>query len=83
MNRRNQSVINEEVTFSKDVELVSTTDTRGIITYVNEAFCQVAGYTAEELQHKNHNIIRHPDMPKAAFQDLWDHLKLKQLGAAR
>lgn len=77
MNRRNQSVINEEVTFSKDVELVSTTDTRGIITYVNEAFCQVAGYTAEELQHKNHNIIRHPDMPKAAFQDLWDHLKLK------
>ncbi|HGH6027528.1 TPA: methyl-accepting chemotaxis protein [Vibrio mimicus] len=77
MNRRNQSVINEEVTFANDVELVSTTDTRGIITYANEAFCQVAGYTAEELLHKNHNIIRHPDMPKAAFQDLWDHLKLK------
>ncbi|ENM5767076.1 PAS domain-containing protein [Vibrio mimicus] len=77
MNRRNQSVINEEVTFANEVELVSTTDTRGIITYANEAFCQVAGYTAEELLHKNHNIIRHPDMPKAAFQDLWDHLKLK------
>ncbi|ENM5779278.1 PAS domain-containing protein [Vibrio mimicus] len=77
MNRRNQSVINEEVTFANDVELVSTTDTRGIITYANEAFCRVAGYTAEELLHKNHNIIRHPDMPKAAFQDLWDHLKLK------
>ncbi|WP_241909803.1 PAS domain-containing protein [Vibrio sp. 10N.261.55.A7] len=75
MNKRNMKVIDEEVEFSEDVELVSTTDKRGIITYANDEFYKVAGYTPEELLNKNHNIIRHPDMPKAAFKDLWDHLK--------
>jgi aerotaxis receptor len=75
MSRRNQSVINEEVTFAEHEELVSTTDTRGIITYANDIFCQVAGFEEHELIGKNHNIVRHPDMPKAAFKDLWDHLK--------
>lgn len=73
--RRNQTVVNEEVKFSDSVELVSTTDTRGIITYANSAFCQVAGYEADELLGKNHNIVRHPDMPKAAYKDLWTHLE--------
>lgn len=71
MSRRNQSVINEEVTFSTDEELVSTTDLRGVITYANDVFCRVAGYELDELIGKNHNIVRHPDMPKAAFKDLW------------
>lgn len=75
MARRNQSVIDEEVTFSAETELVSTTDLRGVITYANDAFCQVAGFELDELMGKNHNIVRHPDMPKAAFKDLWDHLK--------
>jgi len=75
MARRNQSVINEEVVFGASEELVSTTDLRGIITYANKTFCEVAGYTEEELIGKNHNLVRHPDMPKAAFKDLWDHLK--------
>ncbi len=78
MNRRNQQLINEAVTFSPDVELVSTTDTRGVITYANPAFCQVAGYSVDELVGKNHNIVRHPDMPKEAFADLWDTLKKNQ-----
>ncbi|MBF9000578.1 MULTISPECIES: methyl-accepting chemotaxis protein [Vibrio] len=78
MSNRNQHVINEEVTFAKDSELVSTTDTRGVITYANEEFCQVAGYTLEELVNKNHNVVRHPDMPKEAFKDMWDHLKTEQ-----
>lgn len=78
MNRRNQDAINEEVTFSAEQELVSTTDLRGVITYANPAFCKVAGYTAEELLGKNHNIVRHPDMPAAAFADLWQKLKLGQ-----
>jgi aerotaxis receptor len=78
MARRNQSVIDEEVTFGKDEELVSTTDLRGITTYANDVFCRVAGYAPEELIGKNHNIVRHPDMPKAAFKDLWDHLKAGQ-----
>ncbi|NVK24695.1 MAG: PAS domain-containing methyl-accepting chemotaxis protein [Gammaproteobacteria bacterium] len=75
MSRRNQTIINEEVTFAETEELVSTTDLRGVITYANDIFCKVAGYTQEELVGKNHNMVRHPDMPKAAFKDLWDALK--------
>ena len=78
MGKRNQSIINEEVTFPQSVELVSTTDTRGVITYANQAFCDVAGYSQEELIGKNHNVVRHPDMPKAAFADLWEKLKSRQ-----
>lgn len=75
MNRRNQQVINQEVTFSEDEELVSTTDLRGIITYANDVFCRVAGYEPSELIGKNHNIVRHPDVPKEAFADLWSNIK--------
>ena len=64
-----------EVTFPNDVQLVSTTDTDSIITYVNDAFCEVSGYSREELIGKPHNMVRHPDMPKAAFYDLWKKLK--------
>jgi len=72
------NVINNEVTFSADEDLVSTTDKRGVITYANDAFCKIAGYSLEELVGQNHSIVRHPDMPKAAFKDLWDHLKVEQ-----
>lgn len=75
MSRRNQTTINEEVTFSAGEELVSTTDLRGVITYANDVFCRVAGYELDELLGKNHNIVRHPDMPKAAFKDLWSALE--------
>lgn len=51
--------------------IVSMTDKKGYITYVNDLFCTVAGYTREELIGQNHNIVRHPNMPKAAFKDLW------------
>ena len=51
--------------------LVSKTDSKGIITYVNDMFCKISGYTKEELIGKSHNIIRHPDMPKEVFKDLW------------
>lgn len=78
MSKRSTSVIDKEVTFSADQELVSTTDLRGVITYANQAFCQVAGYEHDELLGKNHNIVRHPDMPKAAFADLWLKLKAEQ-----
>ncbi|WP_342608674.1 PAS domain-containing methyl-accepting chemotaxis protein [Vibrio tritonius] len=78
MDNTNQNIIDEEVSFPQDMELVSTTDIRGHITYANEEFCKVAGFTLEELLHKNHNIVRHPSMPKEAFQDLWDHLKEEQ-----
>jgi aerotaxis receptor len=51
--------------------LVSETDSHGIITFANDDFCKFAGYSLEELIGKPHNIVRHPDMPKAAFADLW------------
>ncbi|WP_375749477.1 methyl-accepting chemotaxis protein [Vibrio sp. HN007] len=75
MNKRNLSTNNNEVEVAEGIELVSTTDKRGVITYVNEDFCRVSGFSSEELINKNHNIVRHPDMPKAAFEDLWSHLK--------
>lgn len=65
----------KEVTFAEGEQLVSTTDLNGVITYCNPSFCRVSGYTMEELQGQDHNIIRHPDMPKAAFRDLWSRLK--------
>jgi PAS domain S-box-containing protein len=64
-----------ERTFSPQEQLVSTTDLNGIITYANPEFCQIAGYNLEELIGQHHNIVRHPDMPKAAFKDLWEKLK--------
>ena len=72
---KNQVIVDEEVFFDQSQQLVSITDTRGVITYANDIFCKVAGYTQEELHRKNHNIVRHPDMPKAAFKDLWSQMK--------
>ncbi len=66
--------IDEQYTFEDGV-IVSDTDLKGIITYSNRKFCEIAGYDKSELVGKNHNIVRHPDMPKAAFKDLWDTIK--------
>lgn len=64
-----------ERTFTEQEQLVSTTDLNGTITYANPEFCEIAGYSLEELIGQHHNIVRHPDMPKAAFKDMWDKLK--------
>lgn len=55
--------------------IVSKTDKRGFITYVNNMFCEISGYKREELLGKPHNIVRHPDMPKEAFKEMWHTLK--------
>lgn len=73
--KRNQNIVDEEIKFSSEEELVSTTDTRGVITYANDNFCRVSGFGLEELIGKNHNIVRHPDMPKQAFKDMWEKLQ--------
>ncbi|MCF7478784.1 methyl-accepting chemotaxis protein [Vibrio sp. J2-4] len=65
----------QETLVRESEELVSTTNLQGVITYCNEAFCRVAEYTHEELVGQNHNIVRHNDMPKAAFGDMWARLK--------
>ncbi|WNJ97575.1 PAS domain-containing methyl-accepting chemotaxis protein [Vibrio ruber] len=64
-----------EVTFEPDELLVSATDLDSYITYVNDEFCKVSGFSAAELIGKPHNMVRHPDMPKAAFKDMWTQLQ--------
>jgi aerotaxis receptor len=60
-----------ELKLDKNTMIVSETDSKGIIKYVNEVFCSFAEYSKDEILGKPHNIVRHPDMPKAAFEDLW------------
>ena len=66
--------INEEYVFNKGL-IISSTNIKGIITYANRKFCEISGYTKEELIGHNHNIIRHPDMPKTAFKELWETIE--------
>ncbi len=70
--------MSREVKVSKDYFLVSKTDTNGVITYCNEEFMRIAGYKEKELLGKPHNIVRHPDMPKAVFKLLWEKIKSKE-----
>ena len=67
--------VDREREVPEDKFIVSKTDTRGVITYANQVFCEVAGYEEEELVGKPHNIIRHPDMPRIVFKILWDTIK--------
>lgn len=67
--------IDREVVFDEAQQLVSTTDLKGKITYSNNSFCLVAGYSLEEMVGKPHNLVRHPDMPRAVFRELWLHLR--------
>jgi aerotaxis receptor len=67
----------QEWFFPKDRYILSETDAKGIITYANDLFCELAGYTIEELLGEPHNIIRHPDMPRIAFKGLWDDIQSK------
>ena len=73
--RVNLPVSETEYPISDDTLILSTTDTKGRITFVNPTFIEVSGYTEEELIGKAHNIVRHPDMPPEAFEDLWKTLK--------
>ncbi len=63
---------NTEVFFKEDDIIVSKTDLKGRLTYVNQSFCHIAGYTEPELLGQPHSLIRHPDMPRAVFKLLWD-----------
>ncbi|MBC8236830.1 MAG: PAS domain-containing protein [Helicobacteraceae bacterium] len=59
--------------------IVSKTDIYGVITFVNEQFCEISGYHSSELIGKPHNIIRHPEMPEEAFSDLWETILNKKI----
>ena len=64
-----------EVFLGEDELIISKTDLKGRITYANRTFIRVAGFDEEELLHKPHNLIRHPDMPKGVFKYLWSELR--------
>ncbi len=59
--------------------IISKTDINGIITYVNEEFCKISGYSKEELIGQNHNIVRHPDVPKEHFKKFWERILAKKI----
>ncbi len=67
--------MSKEIVLDDYAFLVSETDEKGIIIFANDDFCKIAGYGIDELIGKPHNTVRHPDMPKAAFKDLWETVK--------
>lgn len=66
---------NRERTFSENEIIVSKTDLKGRLTYVNDVFCVVGLYEEDELLGQQHSIVRHPDMPRAVFQLLWQRIQ--------
>jgi methyl-accepting chemotaxis protein/aerotaxis receptor len=83
--RKNFPVTDVEYPVSDETLIVSRTDLKGKLTYFNEDFIAAAGFTSAELMGQPHNIVRHPDMPPEAFDNLWDTLKAGKpwLGAVK
>jgi len=67
--------IDEEIVLQNNIYIESDTDTKGIITYVNDYFAEISRYTKEELVGQPHSIVRHPDMPKVLFKILWSRIQ--------
>ena len=66
-----------ETIVPKEELIVSRTDLKGNITYANDTFALISGYEIDELIGKSHNILRHPDMPKSIFKELWKDIETK------
>ncbi|CAK0781193.1 methyl-accepting chemotaxis protein [Gammaproteobacteria bacterium] len=73
--KKNLPITHQQLPYPKGKYIVSRTNLKGIITYANDTFVEISGFTREELIGKNHNIVRHPEMPSAAFEDLWNTVK--------
>ena len=73
--RKNYPITAIESKLRHDQYLISKTDLKGRFTYANPAFVEISGFSREEMMGKAHNLVRHPHMPPAAFQDLWDTLQ--------
>lgn len=67
-----------ETKVPEDELIVSRTDLNGTITYANDTFLEISGYSKNELIGQNHSIVRHPDMPNSIFEDLWKTIKEKK-----
>ena len=73
--RNNQPVTTVGRELKEGAFIVSMTDPKGLITYVNDEFIRISGFTEQELLGQPQNIVRHPDMPAAAFEELWSTVK--------
>jgi aerotaxis receptor len=73
--KKNLPVTDKEVMFDENDRIISTTNLKGIITSVNDAFVRISGFDRDELIGFNHNVVRHPDMPPLAFENLWHTVK--------
>ena len=73
--KKNLPVTQREVKLGDNEMIISVTDLKGRIQYINDAFKRISGFSEEELVGASHNIVRHPDMPPVAFKDLWNTIK--------
>lgn len=76
--KKNLPFTDVEVPFPEGEEIISTTDLKCIVTNFNKTFQTISGFDYDELINKNHNVIRHPEIPPAAFDDLWKTIKTNQ-----
>ncbi|MEA3383508.1 MAG: EAL domain-containing protein, partial [Campylobacterota bacterium] len=74
----NLHFLNEYKNVTNESSIVSKADPKGIITYANEQFCKISEYSKDELIGQHHNFVRHPDMPKEAFEDMWNTIQNKK-----
>lgn len=84
MSKKHEEISTEGLTFLEDGEvlyndlyLLSETDEKGIVEYASDSFLKIANMTEEDLIGQPHNVVRHPDMPRAAFKSLWDDVQSK------
>lgn len=73
--RNSQSVTNRQINFPKERYLISKTDLKGVVTFVNDEFSRITGFSREDMIGKNHHVVRHPDMPAQVFEHLWQTIK--------
>lgn len=69
------TILDQEIPYPDGKLIVSRTDTNGVITHCNQSFVDMSGYSKDEIIGQPHSLLRHPDMPAAAFKDLWDTLE--------
>jgi len=72
---KDANIKDEEIPYPDGKLIVSRTDKNGVITHCNQSFVDMSGYPKEELIGQAHSILRHPDMPRAAFKDLWETME--------
>jgi len=84
VSKNNNQISTEGLTFLEDGEvlyndlyLLSETDEKGIVEYASDSFLKIAGMRADEIIGQPHNIVRHPEMPRAAFKSLWNDVQTK------